>query len=46
VARRDAVELRHSVEDQNPRVQQTYRALGMKPGGYHVDEDLWIIPRG
>lgn len=41
---RDVVGLRLYVEAENSRAQQTYRALGMKPGGYHVYEDLWIGP--
>jgi GNAT superfamily N-acetyltransferase len=45
LARRDVVGLRLYVEDQNTRAQQTYRGLGLKPGGYHVYEDLWITPR-
>jgi GNAT superfamily N-acetyltransferase len=38
----DVIGLRLYVEDANSRAQETYRALGMKPGGYSVYEDLWI----
>ena len=30
------------VENSNLRAQQTYQALGMKPGGYSVLEELWL----
>ncbi len=38
----DVIGLRLYVEDENRRAQQTYQALGMRPGGYHVYEDLWL----
>ncbi len=38
----DVIGLRLYVEVDNQRAQQVYRALGMKPGGYQVYEDLWI----
>jgi GNAT superfamily N-acetyltransferase len=38
----DVIGLRLYVEDSNHAAQATYRALGMKPGGYSVYEDLWI----
>jgi GNAT superfamily N-acetyltransferase len=38
----DVIGLRLYVEDANHRAQLTYQALGMKPGGYSVYEDLWI----
>ena len=41
-ARLDVIGLRLYVEDANLRAQETYRALGMKPGGYSVYQDLWI----
>jgi GNAT superfamily N-acetyltransferase len=34
--------LRLYVENGNHRAQQTYQALGMKPGGYSVLEELWL----
>jgi ribosomal protein S18 acetylase RimI-like enzyme len=34
--------LRLYVENSNLRAQQTYQALGMKPGGYSVLEELWL----
>jgi GNAT superfamily N-acetyltransferase len=37
----DVIGLRLYVEHQNHRAQQTYEALGLKPGGYHVYEELW-----
>ncbi len=40
--RPDVIGLRLYVEDANEPAQQTYQALGMKPGGYSVYEDLWI----
>ena len=33
--------LRLYVDDTNTRAQQTYRSMGLTPGGYHVYEDLW-----
>jgi GNAT superfamily N-acetyltransferase len=41
----DVVGLRLYVEAENGRAQSTYQALGMKPGGYHVYEDLWASRR-
>jgi GNAT superfamily N-acetyltransferase len=41
----DVIGLRLYVEDRNVRAQTTYRALGMKPWGYSVYEELWIDPR-
>jgi GNAT superfamily N-acetyltransferase len=41
----DVIGLRLYVEEGNLRAQSTYRALGMKPGGYAVYEDLWIDAR-
>jgi GNAT superfamily N-acetyltransferase len=41
-AQRDVIGLRLYVEDANQRAHRTYLALGMKPGGYSVYEDLWI----
>jgi GNAT superfamily N-acetyltransferase len=38
----DVIGLRLYVEDSNQSAQRTYRALGMKPGGYSVFEALWI----
>ena len=38
----DVIGLRLYVEQGNERAQQTYRALGMVPGGYHVLEELWL----
>ena len=37
----DVIGLRLYVEHENHRAQQTYLALGMRPGGYHVFEELW-----
>jgi GNAT superfamily N-acetyltransferase len=37
----DVVGLRLYVEHENTRAQQTYQALSMTPGGYHVLEDIW-----
>ena len=37
----DVVGLRLYVEEENARAQKTYQALGMKPGGYHVFEEIW-----
>jgi GNAT superfamily N-acetyltransferase len=41
LAEPDVIGLRLYVEDENTRAQQTYRALGLVPGGYHVYEELW-----
>lgn len=38
----DVIGIRLYVETANRRAQQTYLALGLKPGGYEVYEDLWI----
>ena len=38
----DVIGLRLYVEDSNEPARRTYQALGMKPGGYSVYEDLWI----
>jgi GNAT superfamily N-acetyltransferase len=37
----DVVGLRLYVENRNERAQRTYKAMGLKPGGYHVYELLW-----
>jgi GNAT superfamily N-acetyltransferase len=41
----DVIGLRLYVEAANARAQRTYRALGFKPGGYHVYEELWSAIR-
>jgi GNAT superfamily N-acetyltransferase len=38
----NVVGLRLYVENGNHRAQHTYQALGMKPGGYSVLEELWL----
>jgi GNAT superfamily N-acetyltransferase len=38
----DVIGLRLYVEDANHPAQRTYQALGMKPGGYSVYQELWI----
>jgi GNAT superfamily N-acetyltransferase len=38
----DVIGLRLYVEDSNAPAHKTYHALGMRPGGYSVYEDLWI----
>ncbi len=38
----DVIGLRLYVEDANQPAQRTYQALGMKPGGYSVYQELWI----
>jgi GNAT superfamily N-acetyltransferase len=38
----DVIGLRLYVENDNLSAQQTYLALGLKPGGYHVYEELWL----
>jgi GNAT superfamily N-acetyltransferase len=38
----DVIGLRLYVEDANAAAHKTYHALGMRPGGYSVYEDLWI----
>jgi GNAT superfamily N-acetyltransferase len=37
----NVIGLRLYVEDENRPAQQTYQALGLVPGGYHVYEELW-----
>ncbi len=37
----DVIGLRLYVEHENDAAQATYQRLGMKPGGYHVFEELW-----
>jgi GNAT superfamily N-acetyltransferase len=37
----DVTGLRLYVEAENSHAQSTYQALGMKPGGYHVYEEIW-----
>lgn len=39
---KDVIGLRLYVEVENTPAQETYRALGFQPGGYHVYEELWI----
>jgi GNAT superfamily N-acetyltransferase len=39
--RPDVIGLRLYVESENLDAQRTYRAVGMRPGGYLVFEDLW-----
>ncbi len=41
-ATKDVIGLRLYVEVANEQAQRVYQALGMKPGGYDVYEDLWI----
>ena len=38
----DVIGLRLYVENSNQPAQRTYQALGMKPGGYSVFENLWV----
>ena len=38
----DVIGIRLYVEEANHRAQRTYEALGLKPGGYSVFEELWI----
>jgi GNAT superfamily N-acetyltransferase len=38
----DVIGIRLYVENGNLRAQKTYEALGMKPGGYSVLEELWL----
>jgi GNAT superfamily N-acetyltransferase len=40
----DVIGIRLYVENGNLRAQKTYEALGMKPGGYSVLEELWLGP--
>jgi GNAT superfamily N-acetyltransferase len=42
----DVIGLRLYVENANHRAHRTYEALGLKPGGYHVYEDLWLAVEG
>ena len=42
LASSNVIGLRLYVENSNLRAQQTYQALGMKPGGYSVLEELWL----
>ena len=37
----DVIGLRLYVEEENHRAQETYLALGMQAGGYHVFEEIW-----
>lgn len=46
LAEPDVIGLRLYVEDGNLRAQRTYQALGMKPGGYSVLEELWLERSG
>jgi GNAT superfamily N-acetyltransferase len=41
LASSDVIGLRLYVEQENHRAQQTYLALGMQAGGYHVFEEIW-----
>jgi GNAT superfamily N-acetyltransferase len=41
-ARPDVIGIRLYVENGNLPAQQTYLAMGLKPGGYSVLENLWI----
>jgi GNAT superfamily N-acetyltransferase len=34
--------LRLYVDDHNHDAERVYHSLGLKPGGYHVLEDLWV----
>lgn len=38
----DVVGVRLYVEHDNHRAQKTYEALGFRPGGYSVFEELWL----
>lgn len=40
-AESDVIGIRLYVEEANHRAQRTYQALGLKPGGYSVFEELW-----
>jgi GNAT superfamily N-acetyltransferase len=42
LAEPDTIGLRLYVESRNIPAQKTYRAIGMRAGGYEVYEDLWI----
>jgi GNAT superfamily N-acetyltransferase len=37
----DVIGIRLYVDEKNQKAQHTYAALGLKPGGYHVFEELW-----
>ncbi|AGA29245.1 GNAT family N-acetyltransferase [Singulisphaera acidiphila] len=37
----NVIGLRLYVEQENHRAQQTYLAMGMRSGGYHVYEEIW-----
>ena len=37
----DVIGLQLYVEQENRRAQQTYLAMGMRAGGYHVFEEIW-----
>ena len=37
----DVIGLRLYVEHENHQAQRTYHALGLRPGGYHVFEEIW-----
>jgi GNAT superfamily N-acetyltransferase len=39
----DVIGIRLYVEDSNEPAQHTYRAMGMKPGGYSLYQDLWGV---
>lgn len=41
LAEPDVIGLRLYVEAENERAKQTYLALGMQSGGYHVYEEIW-----
>jgi len=38
----DVIGIRLYVEDGNLRARQAYQALGLRPGGYSVLEELWL----
>ncbi len=42
LASRDVIGIRLYVENENRRAQETYLAMGMRPGGYSVLEELWL----
>jgi GNAT superfamily N-acetyltransferase len=41
-AHRDVIGLRLYVDDSNEPALRTYRALGLRPGGYSIYEELWV----
>ena len=41
LAEPDVIGLRLYVEEENHSAQETYRALGMRAGGYQVFEEIW-----